>query len=134
MPILTGWIMNALGAVIPWVLGVGFLASVLFGAYEKGRMDRGAEDKSAALQASLEVLKASAATAERLLNASNARVVQLEADASSLKDQVDAYAADIAKHPDAGCVLSPDDVRRLRALTPGAVRPGTDPSHAEPAR
>ena len=116
--------------------GLGGIAVAAF-VYGAGFNERGALDHSAALSVEIVTLTDEIATMQKANEvaaavAADARIAQQNAEdhAALAQQDVDAYEAELAKRKTPACVLSPDDVVRLRGI--GAARGSATPQ--PPAR
>lgn len=110
------------------------VVSIVGGAYALGRHDGAAISETAEARITAAFWKNQADTAERLAERANQEILALQESALSEKAKADEYRSYLAKSPSTACLLSPDDVQRLRGI--GAGR-GGEPQvgpHASPAR
>lgn len=105
----------ALGAVA--VLAIfGFGALRYQAGMEDGRAEVRAEWTTAALKAEEDKRAAERALADHAAAVELTAQSEIEAAKTAAQEAINAYAAELAKRPDARCALSDDDVRRLRGI------------------
>jgi len=111
---ILGWFGLALPSwLLPAVIAGAIIAS-LGAAYVKGRSDAAANCREAALAAEIAILKRDRDIARSAEAESDSMAAALAAANQKLQDEVDAYARDLALRPDSRCVLTPDDLKRVR--------------------
>jgi len=121
MPILS-LLLSPLGR---WAAAFLVTATLIAGAYLKGRSDRAALDESAALRARVAGLREQLESTRIVAEAASARAERAAADQAATTERIADYEATLARRPDRACALDADDARRLRGIGHG---PQADPS------
>jgi len=107
-----------------WAAALLVAATLIAGAYMKGRADRAALAESAALRASNAALVEQLDSTRKVAEAANARAERAAADQTATTERIADYEAALARRPIGACALGPDDARRLRDIGDG---PQADP-------
>ena len=121
MPILS-LLLSPIGR---WAAALLVAATLVAGAYIKGRSDRAALDASAALRASNAALVEMLDSTRKVAEAANARAERAAADQAAITERIADYETALASRPTGACALSPDDARRLLGI---GDRPQADPA------
>jgi hypothetical protein len=108
-----------------WAAALLVAATLVAGAYLKGRSDRAALDESAALRASNAALVEMLDSTRKVAEAANARAERAAADQAATTERIADYETALASRPNGACALSPDDARRLLGIGDG---PQADPA------
>lgn len=96
-----------------YTMGAILIAVVVFGLYEKGRMDMAAKQREAGLRAEIAILQRDRDIAKAAEADAAKRAEQLAADAMERDKEIAAYAEELRQRPDR-CDLTPADLNRLR--------------------
>lgn len=125
------WIARlALGSELGRMISMAIIGSILSliaitGAYIKGRNDRAALDRSAALQAQVEQLREDIKARDRLAAFNRTLTEQRLEEKAEDDERIAALEQDIANGKRPACRLTPADVERLRNI--GEDRPNGTP-------
>jgi septal ring factor EnvC (AmiA/AmiB activator) len=90
-----------------------FMATVVSGAYVKGRLDSASGCRERELQAKIAAMERDIRIASQAETRAKDQIKRLEAEAKQHDEQVNEYEEELRKRPDR-CDLTPADVNRLR--------------------
>lgn len=90
-----------------------FMATVVSGAYVKGRLDSASNCRERELQAKIAAMERDIRIANQAETKAKDQIRRLEQEARQHDEQVSQYEEELRKRPDR-CDLTPSDVNRLR--------------------
>lgn len=118
--IALAWVGRALSLLgIPTWVPIAALMAVAAGAgaYVKGRMDAAGNCREEELRAIIVSMQRDVSAQEQADRLEAAKLVELERERRDLEQEVADYEAELAKRPDEGCALGPDDLRALDGVS-----------------
>lgn len=97
-----------------WTLLAAIIGLVVFGLYQKGRMDADRAQREAGLRMEIAILQRDRDIAKAAEADAAKRAQGLAEEAAKRDEEIAAYAEELKNRPDR-CDLTPADIERLRA-------------------